>query len=216
MTASVDANGQLTVSSILPGESFIVDNASNKQNGDVVQQNPINTAEAVEGKGQARLDELENQVEKLLVKADAKYLRITNTIDSSAPETKTLDDIQMNLLTLGLSDSPFGETEVDNGIVYVKQDDTRFAVGKVMLSSFVSESGLIPIGSNMYSASAQSGEAIYSNDISKISNNMLELSNSDLSEGLVDLMVYQRAFEANSKSITTSDEFLKTAIQLKK
>ncbi|XPV53072.1 MAG: flagellar basal body rod C-terminal domain-containing protein [Halarcobacter ebronensis] len=33
---------------------------------------------------------------------------------------------------------------------------------------------------------------------------------------LINIMVYQRAFEASSKSVTTSDEFLKTAIQLKK
>jgi flagellar hook protein FlgE len=33
---------------------------------------------------------------------------------------------------------------------------------------------------------------------------------------MVDLMVFQRAFEANSKSVTTSDEFLKTALALKK
>jgi len=50
----------------------------------------------------------------------------------------------------------------------------------------------------------------------KILGKTLELSNSDLSQGLVDLMVFQRAFEANSKSVTTSDEFLKTALALKK
>ena len=217
MTASVEnTTGLLTVKSLIPGESVVISNASNNQNGQIEKKQIINTTEAILGEGQARLDALENQVQTLLTRADAKYLRITNTVDSTTPQTKTLSNIQMDLKTLNLSDNSFGETEVDNGIVYVKQNDTRFAVGKIMISSFISQDGLIPQGDNMYSASISSGEAIYSNDISKINNKMLELSNSDLAEGLVDLMVYQRAFEANSKSITTSDEFLKTAIQLKK
>jgi len=216
ITANTDANGNLTIKSLIPGETVLISSASNNQNGNIIKQQLVNTTEAIRGSGEARLNVLENQVQTLLQRADAKYLRITNTVDSTNPKTKILDNIQLDLQKLNLSDNSFGEIEVDNAIIYLKQDDTRFAVGKVMISSFINQEGLIPIGDNMYSASAQSGEAIYANDISKISNNMLELSNSDLATGLVDLMIFQRAFEANSKSITTSDEFLKTAIQLKK
>ncbi|MFY9070056.1 flagellar basal body rod C-terminal domain-containing protein, partial [Aliarcobacter butzleri] len=42
------------------------------------------------------------------------------------------------------------------------------------------------------------------------------LSEADLSESLVNLMVFQRAFEANAKSITTADEMLTTLINLKR
>ena len=216
LTSSVDVNGNLKINSLIPGDKTLIANASIKKNGTIVENSLVNTKEAVRGEGQARLDALENQVEVLLQKAGAKYLRITNTVDSRTPEGKTIGDIQMDLKTLNLSDNSFGEIEIDNGIVYVNQSNARFAVGKIMISSFISEEGLVPVGGNMYSKSAQSGEPIYVNDTSKISNKMLELSNTDLSEGLVDLMVYQRAFEANSKSITTSDDFLKTALQLKK
>ena len=216
MTSSVDANGVLNIKSLIPGEKVIISDASNYKNGNSVKNIEIDTIEAVRGEGQARLDAIENQVQTLLTRADARYLRITNTVDSTVPQTKALNDIQMNLKTLNLSDNSFGQTEVENGVVYVKQNDTRFAVGRIMISSFISEDGLIPTGDNIYSASAQSGEPLYANNVSKISNNMLELSNTDLATGLVDLMLYQRAFEANSKSITTSDDFLKTAIQLKK
>jgi len=216
ITANIDTNGNLTIKSLIPGETVLISNANNNQNSKVVQQQLINTTESIRGEGQARLDAFENQVQTLLERADAKYLRITNTVDSINPQTKTLENIQLDLQKLNLSDNSFGEIDVDNGIVYVKQNDTRFVIGKIMISSFISQEGLIPIGDNMYSASLKSGEAIYSNDISKINNKMLELSNSDLATGLVDLMIYQRAFEANSKSITTSDDFLKTAIQLKK
>ena len=43
----------------------------------------------------------------------------------------------------------------------------------------------------------------------------LEESNVDLSKELVNILTFQKAFEANSKSITTSDELLKTALALK-
>jgi flagellar hook protein FlgE len=42
------------------------------------------------------------------------------------------------------------------------------------------------------------------------------MSNSNLADSLVKLLVFQRAFEANSKALTTSDEFLKAAINLVK
>ena len=216
LSSSVDINGNLTIKSLVPGEKTTIANARINQNGNSIQNFNINTTEAIRGEGQGRLDSLENQLDILIQNAGAKYLRITNTVDSRTPENKILTDIQMDLKTLNLSDNSFGQTEIDNGIVYIKQDNVRFAVGKIMISSFISEEGLIPQGGNMYSKSASSGEAIYANDISKVSNNLLELSNSDLAVGLVDLMIYQRAFEANSKSITTSDDFLKTALQLKK
>ena len=216
LSSSVDINGNLKINSLIPGEKTIISNASINENGNPIQNININTTEAIRGEGKERLTSLENQLDLLIQNAGGKYLRITNTVDSTLPQNKVLSDIQMDLKTLNVSDNSFGETEIDNGIVYVNQNSIKFAVGKIMISSFISEEGLIPNGGNMYSKSAQSGNPIYVNDISKVNNKMLELSNSDLSVGLVDLMIYQRAFEANSKSITTSDDFLKTALQLKK
>jgi len=60
------------------------------------------------------------------------------------------------------------------------------------------------------------GDPVVSNSQTSIVNNSLELSNADLSISLTNLIVYQRSFEANSKTVTTSDEFLKTAIGLKR
>ena len=67
--------------------------------------------------------------------------------------------------------------------------------------------------------STRSGAPIFNinnNKTADVKSKTLELSNSDLSENLVNMMVNQRAFEANSKSITTADEFLNIAIGLKK
>uniref|UniRef100_UPI003A86A978 flagellar basal body rod C-terminal domain-containing protein n=1 Tax=Helicobacter ganmani TaxID=60246 RepID=UPI003A86A978 len=43
----------------------------------------------------------------------------------------------------------------------------------------------------------------------------LEMSNTDLSRGLTQLIVVQRGFQASSKSVTTSDQILNTLLQLK-
>ena len=64
-----------------------------------------------------------------------------------------------------------------------------------------------------------SGDPIYNlnnNKTARVESQQLELSNADLSESLVNLMVFQRAFEANAKSITTSDTILNTLINLKR
>jgi len=68
---------------------------------------------------------------------------------------------------------------------------------------------------NVLNSGSPVGNQWYFNGVS-ISGETLELSTADLSESLVNLMVFQRAFEANAKSITTSDELLNTLINLKR
>ena len=69
------------------------------------------------------------------------------------------------------------------------------------------------------SKTKESGDPIYSinndNGVS-VEGETLELSTADLSESLVNLMVFQRAFEANAKTITTADDILQTLIGLKR
>ena len=57
------------------------------------------------------------------------------------------------------------------------------------------------------------GETIYG---SQILANKLEMSNVDLGQALSEVIVTQKAYEASAKSITTSDEMIQTAIQMKK
>ncbi len=147
--------------------------------------------------------------------ADAEFLELTTTLNQEASRGA----LQLRLDNLGISDSAFGEFSVDStGLVTMKQDGATFAVGQVAVAMFNNERGLKAEGNNLYSKTAESGNAIYNTNNDKaaaISGKTLELSTADLSESLVNLMVFQRAFEANSKSITTSDTILNTLIQLK-
>ncbi len=148
--------------------------------------------------------------------ANAEFMQIISTID----QTSSKSSLQLKLDSLGLTDSSFGEFSVDsNGIITMKQDGVDYAVGQVAIAQFNNNIGLEAIGDNLLAKTKESGDPIYSinNDNgTSITSEALELSTADLSESLVNLMVFQRAFEANAKSITTADEILQTLIGLKR
>ena len=146
----------------------------------------------------------------------ADFLQIINTIDQTAAH----NSLQLRLDTLDISDSAFGEFMVNNeGMIIMKQDGAEFAIGQVAVAQFNDNRGLEPQGNNLLAKSNRSGQPIFNinnNKTAKIEARTLELSTADLSKSLVNLMVYQRAFEANAKSITTADELLNTLINLKR
>lgn len=148
--------------------------------------------------------------------AGAEFIEIVNRVDQTASK----DSLQLRLDTLGISDSAFGEFSVDStGLITMKQDGAEFAVGQIAIAVFNNNRGLNPMGDNLLVKTNESGDPIYNlnnNKTAKVEGKTLELSTADLSESLVNLMVFQRAFEANAKSITTSDELLNTLINLKR
>jgi len=95
---------------------------------------------------------------------------------------------------------------------------TPFA--QIALADFASYSGLAKMGSNLYSASVNSGQATIgmpgSGSLGSVSPSSLEMSNVDLSDEFVQMITTQRAFQANSKVITTSDEILAELINIKR
>ena len=146
----------------------------------------------------------------------AEFLEIRTKIDQTASK----GGLQLRLDTLGISDSAFGDFSVDTtGLITMSQDGAMFAVGQIAIAKFITNRGLEPIGNNLLKSTLASGDPIYNlnnNKTAEVKANTLELSTADLSESLVNLMVFQRAFEANSKSITTADTILNTLIQLKR
>ena len=148
--------------------------------------------------------------------AGAEFIEIITKVDQTASK----GSLQLRLDTLGISDSAFGEFSVDaTGLITMKQDGAEFAVAQVAIALFNNNRGLNPVGDNLLAKTMDSGDPVYNtnnNKTAKIEGKTLELSTADLSESLVNLMVFQRAFEANAKSITTSDELLNTLINLKR
>ena len=148
--------------------------------------------------------------------AGAEFIEMVTTVNQTASQ----NSLQLKLDTLGISDSAFGEFSVDsNGLITMTQDGAEIAVGQASIALFTNNIGLEAIGDNLLTKTTQSGDPIYNLNNDKaatIEGQTLELSTADLSESLVNLMVSQRAFEANAKSITTADEILTTLIGLKR
>ena len=92
-------------------------------------------------------------------------------------------------------------------------------LAQVGVAKFSNNEGLSSEGGNLFSRTANSKDpvigAAQTAGRGKISSSSLEMSNVDLSRSLTQLIVVQRGFQANSKTITTSDEMLNTLLQLK-
>ena len=150
-----------------------------------------------------------------LTRTNAQFLDILSTIDLTGQENLNVSKMQLSLENLNLSNID-GNVEISDGIIYVKDGENKFLVGKVQTAFFTNEQGLSPSGNNLYQASKDSGDAKYAGELNKLVGTSLEQSKANLGNSLTALLIYQKAFEANSKSITTSDDMLQTAIQLKK
>lgn len=99
----------------------------------------------------------------------------------------------------------------DNGI--------QKKIGKIAMGNVTNEPGLEEIGSNLFRPSANSGTLTVGSSNTggrgTFKSATLEMSNADLSLSLTNLIVIQRGYQANSKTITTSDTMLNTLLQLK-
>jgi len=93
-------------------------------------------------------------------------------------------------------------------------------IGKIALATFYNPMGLHKTGDTMWDTSANSGNPIISKPGSGRAGTMkagvLEMSNVDLSQEFTDMIIAQRGFQANSKSITTSDQMLQELVNLKR
>jgi flagellar hook protein FlgE len=93
-------------------------------------------------------------------------------------------------------------------------------VFQVAMADFASYDGLSKLGKNLYAASLNSGQPLpgVAGDgrLGNISPMAIEMSNVDLAQEFVKMITTQRAFQANSRVITTSDEILNELINLKR
>lgn len=91
-------------------------------------------------------------------------------------------------------------------------------VGALQLATFVNSAGLQSMGENLYAETAASGTANTntpgSNGAGLLSQGYVETSNVNVAEELVNMIQTQRAYEINSKAISTSDQMLQRLTQL--
>ncbi len=94
-----------------------------------------------------------------------------------------------------------------------------FGLAQIAMAKFTNNEGLSVEGGNVFNQTANSGDPIIGTAATAgrgfIQSSALEASNVDLSRSLTQLIIIQRGYQANGKTITTSDQMLQTLIGLK-
>lgn len=178
---------------------------------------------------------------KLISPLKSMYIG-TNSIDSDGnihfiDATTELKAQDTSLKTLRIPDTVIKNGEAmrlisfsvsaDGTISGILEDGSATSLGQIAMASFKNPEGLTKLGKNLYSASANSGNATIKtgvntagDDNSKgygdILQGVLEMSNVDLAEQFTEMIVTSRAFQANGKVITTGDEILQDILNLKR
>ncbi len=104
--------------------------------------------------------------------------------------------------------------------VQVAGQNASATVGSIQLANFSNPAGLSSQGGNIYLPTDSSGTATSStpgqNGTGTLTQGILEMSNVNVAEEMVNMIVGQRAYEVNSKAVQASDEMLQTANNLKR
>jgi len=226
ITSSVDVTtGELTVTSMIPGEKLAVSQAKLNNNNMVIKKISDDG-----GSGKALVDQIYAELQTAMAKVDAEIVKNESSITQpKSGETLTLEPLVLDLHALGMNSTLYEKIvsgdiekiasypgiESEDGYLYLKDGDAKFLIGKIAPVTFSDKTQLKPEGDSLYTLSDKKITPVYVENMSIVKGGYLENSNVDISEQLVDLLVYQKAFEANSKSISTSDEMIKTALALK-
>ena len=100
------------------------------------------------------------------------------------------------------------------------QDGTQLAQGQIQLYDFVNPAGLESIGRNLFRVTPSSGDPVSAtpgtNGLGTLAQGFLEMSNVNVVEEMVAMIVAQRAYESNSKTIQTADTLLQLANNVKR
>ncbi len=107
-----------------------------------------------------------------------------------------------------------------NVSIRIKGEDHPQSIGQIELVRFVNAAGLKSLGRNLFKSTAASGEAIVGtpglDGFGTLAHGYLEMSNVQVVEEMVSMIVAQRAYEVNSKAIQAADEMLQTANNLRR
>ncbi len=99
-------------------------------------------------------------------------------------------------------------------------NNTPVEIGQIELARFTNPGGLVAMGKNLFAVSASSGEPTTgtpgSEGLGTIAQGFLEMSNVNVVEEMVNMIISQRAYEVSSKAVQTSDEMLQLVNNLRR
>lgn len=113
------------------------------------------------------------------------------------------------------------DINVNGEVIATFTNGKQSSVGKIAVYHFQNDQGLERISGTQFTESSNSGKAMFYKDSNgqniigtSITNHKLESSNIDMTYGLTELIILQRSYDANSKSITTADEMIQKALNM--
>ena len=190
-------------------------------NGFFVVRDPISTIQYVTRAGDFILDETGNLV-------TAAGMRVQGYNDSGLT---TMGDITIDTTGMPATSNPLATLvsfaiDTEGKINVNLSDGTQFVRGQILLQNFSNPQGLMKEGGNLYSGIGAAGPlggaasptpaAAGTNGLGRMQAGALELSNVDLATEFTNLITTQRAYQANARIITTSDEMLQELVNLKR
>lgn len=157
-----------------------------------------------------------NQRVELNLGASAGFNGLVSNEQTSALSQQQTDGYAPGVLKQGMQNMSIDQ----NGVIMGSfTNGITMPMGKIAMGNVVNEAGLQDMGNNLWAVSNNSGTlTIGAPNVGgrgAFKSGALELSNADLSLSLTNLIVIQRGYQANSKTITTSDTMLNTLLQLK-
>lgn len=157
-----------------------------------------------------------NQRVELNLGATAGFNGLVSNEQTSALSKQQTDGYEPGVLKQGMQNMSIDQ----NGVIMGSfTNGVTMPMGKIAMGNVVNEAGLQDMGNNLWAVSNNSGTlTIGAPNVGgrgAFKSGALELSNADLSLSLTNLIVIQRGYQANSKTITTSDTMLNTLLQLK-
>jgi flagellar basal-body rod protein FlgG len=121
--------------------------------------------------------------------------------------------------TITIPQDALSVTIGQDGTVSVTQPGSSAAnqIGQIQIADFINPAGLEPVGDNMFRETVASGTPIIGtpseNEFGGLRQGSLETSNVNVVEEMVNMIETQRAYEVNSKAISTTDQMLSFATQ---
>lgn len=136
----------------------------------------------------------------------------TNPQKLAITNTRNIGGVDLDLQSFSIDGS--------GTIKGVYSDGNSYNIGQIAVAKFDNSAGLEKVGNNNYRASNNSGDPAIgtanADGYGVIRQGVLEMSNVDLANEFTELIVTSRSYQANSRTITTSDEMLQELLSLKR
>ena len=215
LPGSLDSAGQFTPTGISIGLGSKVSSIQQNFEQGAFQQTGRQLDVAIEGMGFFQVADPDGTI--LFTRAGNFSVNASgNLVAGSANTGRLLDPpIQIPQNATNVVIDPFGQVQVQ-----IPGQQQLSPVGQIQMAFFLNPEGLLQLGENLYAqtdaSSTPQTDAPGTNGLGKLRQNMLEASNVEPVQELIDLITTQRSFELNSQAVQAGDQILQVISNLRR